>query len=126
MKLHLKRSQSGKLLGGVKFELEAKAQLTQEESELINRYKVQDELLAEKQIKIPLTNKVLVVKLTIGSLISGQKFKCNEISEILGYEEEIKTSCQSLCQLLEVMRSFGGEEVIEFTAEGSKTLAPLQ
>ena len=111
------------MFGGVKFELEARATLTAEESGLINKYKVQDEVLTEKQIKIPLTDRALIIKITIGSLVAGQTFKCNEIKEILGYEAEIKASCASLRELIEVMKTFGGEEVIEFSAEGAKTIS---
>jgi len=123
VQLHLKRGQSTKMFGGVKFELEAKATLTPEESGLINKYKVHDEILTEKHIKIPLTDRALVIKITIGSLVSGQTFKCSEIGEILNYEEEIKASCGKLRQLIEVMKTFGGEEIIEFTAEGATVIS---
>ena len=123
MQLHLKRSQASKMFGGVKFELEARATLTPEESGLINKYKVHDEILTEKHIKIPLTDRALIIKITIGSLVSGQAFKCNDIGEILNYEEEIKASCGKLRQLIEVMKTFGGEEIIEFTAEGAKVIS---
>jgi hypothetical protein len=123
VQLRLKRGQSSKMFGGVKFELTATATLTSEESSLINKYKVQDEVLTERQIKIPLTDRALIIKITIGSLVSGQTFKCNDISEVLHYEEEIKASCSKLRQLIEVMKTFGGEEVIEFTADGAKVLS---
>jgi hypothetical protein len=123
MQLHLKRGQASKMFGGVKFQLEAKATLTQEESDLISKYKVQDEVLTQKEIKIPLTDRALVIKITIGSLVGGQTFKCNELKDILAYEAEIKTSCAELRNLIEKMRTFGGEEVIEFTAEGARLLS---
>ena len=123
MQLHLTRSQSSKMFGGVRFELHARATLTAEEAELIGRYKVEDEKLMEKHIKIPFTDRVIIVKITIGSLTSGQSFKCNDIGEILKYEEEVKESCATLRKVIEVMKTFGGEEVIEFTGEGAKTLS---
>lgn len=49
-----------------------------------------------------------------GSLTSGQTFQCNDISEILAYEENIKHSCGVFNDYLEVMKSFGGEEVFDF------------
>ncbi len=119
MKLRLKRGQSSKMLGGVKFELEAKASLTDEETSLINKYKVHNEVLAEKRIPIPLTDRALVVKITIGSLVNGQTFKCDELKDILAYEEQIKSSCAELRELIERMKTFGGEEVIEFTGNGA-------
>lgn len=123
MRLHLKRGQSTKFFGGVRFELEAKAKLTSEEAELISKYKVQDEVLTEKHIKIPLTDRALVIKITIGSLTAGQTFKCNDIGDIVQHEAEIKASCERLIQLVGIMKTFGGEEVIEFTTDGAKTLS---
>jgi hypothetical protein len=123
MQLRLTRGQSTKMFGGVRFELHARATLTAEEAELINRYKVDDEKLMEKHIKIPFTDRALTIKITIGSLINGQSFKCNDISEILQYEEEVKQSCATLRKVIEVMKTFGGEEVIEFTGGGAQTLS---
>lgn len=123
MKLHLKKNQASKLFGGVKFELEAKVVLTAEESALINKYKVQDEVLVEKTIKIPFTDRGIVIKMTIGSLVSGQTFKCNDIAEIIGYVDTIKGSCENFRNFLEVMKSFGGEEIIDYNAEGAKMVA---
>jgi hypothetical protein len=55
--------------------------------------------------------------------VSGQTFQSNDISEILRYEEELKTSCAQLRQIVEVIKTFGGEKIIEFTAEGAKTVS---
>lgn len=123
MQLRIKRGQASKMFGGVKFQLEAKATLTAEETDLIDKYRVQDEVLTQKQIKIPLTDRALVIKITIGSLVAGQTFKCDELTDILAYEEEIKQSCAGLRDLIEKMKTFGGEEVIEFTPEGAKIIS---
>jgi hypothetical protein len=123
VQLHLSRGQATKLFGGVRFELHARATITEEEAELIGRYKVQDEVLADKELKIPLTGKSIFLKVTIGSLVSGQTFKCNDIREILNYEQEIKSSCATLRQMIEVMKTFGGEEVIDITGVGAQTIS---
>ena len=123
MQLHLSRGQATKLFGGVRFELHARATITAEEAELIKRYKVEDEVLKNKEIKIPFTDRVLLIKVTIGSLISGQTFKCNDIREIIDCEEELKSSCVTLRKMVEIMKRFGGEEVIEITGEGSQTIS---
>lgn len=49
-----------------------------------------------------------------GSLMNGQAFKCNDIAEILEYEKNVKESCEAFKNYLEVMKNFGGEEVIEY------------
>jgi hypothetical protein len=102
------------MFGGVKFELSAKATLTPEESALISKYKVDKEVLLKKEIKIPLTGRSLLLDITIGSLVGGQNFKCNDIGEILEYEANIRESCQKFRDYLTVMQSFGGEEVVEY------------
>ena len=123
MQLHLSRGQASKLFGGVRFELSARATITAEEAELIKRYKVEDEVLTNKEIKIPLTGKSIFLRVTIGSLISGQTFKCTDIKEILDYEREIRSSCATLREVIEVMKTFGGEEVIEITGVGTQTIS---
>jgi hypothetical protein len=114
MKLTITKKQASGMFGGVKFELHAKVTLTPEESALISKYKADKEVLLKKEVKIPLTGRSLVFDLTIGSLMTGQMFKCNDIAEILEYEKNAKESCESFHNYLVVMQSFGGEEVIEY------------
>jgi hypothetical protein len=114
MKLILSRNQASGVFGGIKFELHAQTQLTGEESALVSKYKADKEVLLKKEIKIPFTGRALTVDITIGSLITGQTFKCNDIAEILQYEQNVKESCQSFHNYLIVMQSFGGQEVIEY------------
>jgi len=114
MKLFLTRNQAKGLMGGIKFELEARVKLTPDEEELIRKYKAEKEVLLKEEVKIPFTGRALVFDLTIGSLTAGQKFKCNDIAEILEYEKNIKDSCGLFKNYIEVMKSFGGEEVFEY------------
>jgi hypothetical protein len=120
MKLRINRNQASGIFGGVKFELKVHVELSPEESNLISRYKADKEVLLKKEVKIPLTGRALVLDLTIGSLMAGQTFKCNDIAEILEYEDNVKQSCEAFRQYLSVMESFGGEEVIEFGKEGAR------
>lgn len=115
MKLIIKRDQAKKMMGGISFELQAKVELTDEENSLISKYKANKEVLMKKEVKIPFTGRALVLNITIGSLMMGQTFKCNDIGEILEYEKSVKESCESFKNYIEVMGSFGGEEVIEFS-----------
>jgi hypothetical protein len=114
MKLFVKRNQASGMFGGVKFELSARVELTPNESEIVKKYKADKEVLLRKEIKIPLTGKSIILDITIGSLIAGQTFKCNDIAEILEYENNIKESCGTFKNYIVVMSSFGGEETIEF------------
>jgi len=114
MKLFIKRDQAKGLLGGVTFELSVRVELTPEEADLVRRYKADKEVLLQKEVKIPFTGRTVNLGLTIGSLMSGQTFKCADIAEILEIEQNVKAACEAFKRYLEVMRNFGGQEVIEY------------
>ncbi len=114
MKLFITKNQSKKMMGGISFELSARTELTSDEMNLVKTYKADKEVLMRKEIKIPLTGRSIELLISINSLINGQSFKCNDIVEILEYEKNVKESCQYFKNYIEVMRSFGGEEVIDF------------
>lgn len=114
MKLFIVRDQAKGFMGGTKFELNAKVELTSEEAALVSKYKTDKEVLLQKEIKIPFTSKVVVIDINIGSLVSGQVFKCKDIADILEYEKNVKEACESFKNYLEVMKHFGGQEVIEY------------
>ena len=113
MKLFITRDQASGLLGGVKFELRTRVQLTNEEAQLVKKYKVEKEVLMKKKLElmgVPFTT----INLEIGSLTAGQTFKCNNIAEILEYEKNVREACEAFQNYLQVMKNFGGEEVIEY------------
>jgi len=114
MKLIISRNQASGMLGKVKFELSAKVELTQAERDVTKKYKADKEALLKKEIKIPLTGRSIELAITIGGLVAGQSFKCNDIAEILEYEENIKEACEVFKNYIEVMDSFGGQEVVEY------------
>ena len=104
MKLIIKRDQDKAFLGGMNFILEARVQLTSEESDLIKKYKAHKEVLYSRDRGA----------YTINNLVDGVREKCKDITILLNNEEVYKEACKHLKTLLEVMRSFGGEEVFEF------------
>ena len=114
MKLYLKKDQAKGLLGGVKFELSARTELTQEERELVSKYKAHKEILLQKDVKIPFTGKTITLAINIENLTGGEKFKCKDIADILEYESNVKEACETFKNYIEVMKNFGGEEVIEY------------
>ena len=117
MKLIIIRDQAKGFLGGVKFELRAQVQLTTEEAELVNRYKAGTEVLTVRESGLlerlgPFGK--AEKPLTIQDMVSGQTFKCKDIAEILAWEETVKGVCGAFRTYLEVMKNFGGQEVIEY------------
>ena len=93
-------------------QLQAIVELTDDETELINRYKAHKETLLKREV--PLFGKRLSFDLKIGHLIKGQAFKCYDIAEILVTEEIVKEACKQFSTYLTVMRNFGGEEAIDY------------
>lgn len=114
MKLIIVRDQAKGLLGGTKFELRARVELTSEESGLVKKYKADKEVLLQREMKIPFTSKAVIFDISIDGLMSGETFKCKDIADILAYEENVKEACENFKNYLEVMGHFGGEEVIEY------------
>ena len=125
MKLFIVKDQAKGFLGGVKFEMTGRVELTPDEVALVRRYKVEKEVLLQKEIKIPFTGKAVILNLTIGSLMEGQHFKCADFAEIVAYEDNLKVSCQNFSAYLELMRNFGGEEVIEFGGPETRAVAKM-
>jgi hypothetical protein len=92
------------------FSMVAKAELTGEEEELLKKYKIRGQALFVEPVKNP-NQKPRVVR--INTLTEGEHF-VGDVAELLSYEEEIKGACRNLKIYLDVLRKFGGEEVIEY------------
>lgn len=115
MKLLLTRDQGSGLLGAVKFKLRAQVKLTKREAGLVRKYRAGREVLLQRQIKIPFTSKLIRLDIGIAELINGQVFQCKDIADILEYERNVKEACETFRNYLQVMSTFGGEEVIHYT-----------
>lgn len=112
MRITFKRSQKEKkgFLGGSKgfdFVINAKAQLNPDEKALIEKYKISNYILATLQIgNIP-------IHITVENLQNGIEMTVENVGALLKLEDDIKETSKSLKDLLAVMASFGGEEVVE-------------
>jgi hypothetical protein len=114
VKLIINRSQQavkGMLGGhkGVSFTLSYRLELTQDEQGLVEQYR-----LAE----YPLTWRVVAGDRlpddTVGRLISGRSETLGDVKTLLQNEEIVKNACDELTTLFDVVRTFGGDEVIEY------------
>jgi len=112
LKLHITRNQAKGLLGNVKFELNSKVELTDEEEKLIKKYNTNQETLFVGKVNI--LGIELNVRITIDNLVKGHTFKCSNIAEIVRYEAIVRDSCGTFKNYLEVMKDFGGEDVFEY------------
>ena len=104
MQLVIKRNQDKGFLGGISFILDARVLLTPEEEKLVKKYKAHKEVLCTKGD----------LTYTINDLLTGVKDKYKDITILLNNEEVYRDACKHLKTLLEVMRSFGGQETVEF------------
>jgi len=114
MKLILNKDQSKGFFGGVKFELNARVQLTDAEGALVKKYKADNEVLFNKPSQTFLGETITVEPVKINSLTSGLTLKAKNIAEILKYEEAIKEACEAFKAYLHIMENFGGKEEYEY------------
>jgi len=114
MKLIIKRDQQAQtgIFGGHKgmsFMLSCRVELTPKEKALVTKYKAENHPLTfvtREGVQIP--------KDTINSLMLGTTEVLKDITILLNNEEIIKDACKNFRTLLNVMATFGGEEVLEF------------
>ena len=101
------------MIGGVSFEVRAQVQLTDEERQLIQHYKMENEVLfSKKMINIWGQPTDLDVKVSVRQLVNGEGYKCKDLGEVISYSDSLKTACSTLKSYLDVARSFGGQEVV--------------
>ena len=113
MKLTIRRDQAAKkgVFGGHKgmiFSLYCKVEISPEEQELVDKYKVSDHVLTWRD-----TDSGQIPGLTVQNLVYGHTTEISDVGTLLSNEEVIKGACVDFKNLLMVMASFGGEEVIE-------------
>ncbi len=116
MKLIIKRNQADVkgLFGGhkgVNFSLTGRCEVSLDEKALIDKYKLGEYNLAsyQKQLK----NAQIDLNITVNGILSGTTVETTDIKTLLELEESMKVGCTNLKELLGVMKSFGGEQVIE-------------
>lgn len=97
---------------GVNFSLHGRCDITNEERELIAKYKVGDYTLADYKIK-PKGAEPIDFRISVDGIIGGQSVTTGDINTLLELEQAMKTGCSNLKSLLSVMASFGGQQVFE-------------
>ena len=84
--------------------------MTEEEKDLIAKYK------AEYQPLTYTTDREGrdIPQYTVNSLTAGITERIQDITVLLNNEEAIKEACKGFKTLLDVMSTFGGEDIIEY------------
>jgi hypothetical protein len=109
VRLVINRSQADKkgMLGGhkgVSFTLSTRVQFTQEEQQLLDHYKMWEySLFTRGQLPV-----------TIRTLAQGDSQTLENVEILLRNEEIVKVALDQIPPLLEVLRSFGGDEIVDY------------
>ena len=96
---------------GVRFSLFGKVDVTDAERALIERYKVGDYTLADYELR--LVKETIPFRVSVNDIMNGKSVETDSIKTLLELEDKIKEGCVTLKNLLQVMATFGGEEVVE-------------
>jgi hypothetical protein len=127
MKLLVRRNQRSGLLGKMIFTLDVRADLSQEERSAIDKYKLGDSVLYEKNTIIDpgtgliglasrLAFKAMNMSVSVKDLTNGKKLECKDIVEMLAVEDQIREAGKTFNAVLKAAQHFGGEEVIDLAA----------
>lgn len=130
MQLLIRRNQKTGLMGGAKYSLYVRAQLSDEEKALVKKNNLAGEMLvyydrdADKAnlagamkdaggLAGAMLRKMRDTALTVAKLIEGAEIKCDNVGELMGVERETKEAALMLKNYLDVAATFGGEEVLD-------------
>jgi hypothetical protein len=123
MNLILRRDQRSSLLGKMIFQLDVRAEISQQEMTSIQRYRLGDTVLYSKSEMVErgsgllglasrLAFNAMNISVSVSELINGKRVECKDIVEMLAVEEQIKEAALTFKQVLNAAVHFGGEEVI--------------
>lgn len=109
MRLVINRSQADRkgVFGGhkgVAFTLSTRVEFTEEESQLLEHYRLWDYSVMTQG----------GVPVTLRSMASGDTQTLDDVETLLSNEGVVKRSLDKIPQLFEVLRSFGGSEVVDY------------
>ncbi len=124
MYLILRRDQRKSLLGKIVFQLDVQAEITAEEHQCIQRYRLGDTVLYTKAeltdrgsgllgLASRLAFKAMNISVNVGELVQGKRIECKDILEMLAVEDQIREAAQTFKLVLNAATHFGGEEAIE-------------
>ncbi|MDP2367234.1 hypothetical protein [Rhodoferax sp.] len=126
MKLLLRRDQqtAGLIRSTITFAITVRAELSKQERDNIQKYKLGDSLLysrgelADKGSGLlGLASRaafhMMNISVTVNDLVNGKRIECKGIMEMLGVQEQIKEAAANFKAVLDAAAHFGGEEVLE-------------
>ena len=133
MKLKIKRNQKSAMMGAPVFCLDIMADLTREEADLVNRYKLKSQVVystpeAKEHLAAAgagnlrafgsfLIDRMVKRTLVVKDLVEGQHFECKDLGELIATEEQVREAFSNLTRYLLVAAKFdGSEEIVNVAA----------
>jgi hypothetical protein len=126
MKLLLRRDQKtgGMLSKSVTFTLDVRAELSAAEVANIQKYKLGEAVLYERDTIVDrgsgllgvasrALHKALNISISVNDLANGKRVECKDIIEMLAVEEQVKEAAEMFKNVLSAAAGFGGEQVLE-------------
>ena len=124
MKLVIKRTKKSSLTGKSNYELYVRADLTDEERKLVKENSLGKvsvvyhdrsggAALAAVSFWAALWKMVKDTQMTVDTFMRGTTFACKDVTELMGIEDEVRGSSLTLRAILEMAKTFGGEEVFD-------------
>jgi hypothetical protein len=95
---------------GVSFTLGYRLELSADEAGLVKRYRLEEYPLTWR----PGSQGVQIPDDTIGNMVQGRMQTVRDVTTLLRNENIVKDACDQLVTLFDVIRSFGGDEVIDY------------
>ena len=123
MHLLLRRDQRSSLMGKVIFQLDVRAEISEDDFAYIQRYRLGDTVLYTKAELVDrgsgllglasrLAFKAMNISVSVNDLLRGKRIECKDIIEMLAVEEQIKEAATTFKQVLMAAARFGGEEAV--------------
>ena len=111
-------------MGGVTFQLDVRADLSDPEKRNISKYKLGKTVLYTRGELVDkgsgllglasrLAFKAMNISVSVNDLVDGKRVECKDIVEMLAVEGQIREAAATFSQVLEAAAHFGGEEVVE-------------
>ena len=124
MKLLLRRDQKSGLMGKVTFMLNVRAEVSDDEKEHIQKYKLGDTMLFSNYEMVDpgsgllglasrMAAKAMNITVTVNDLVNGKRIDCKDIVEMIAAEEQLRVAAGQFKSVLDAAAQFGGEEVVE-------------
>lgn len=125
MKIVLERNQksAGMIASKQVFSVAFRAEVSQEERDAINKYKLADELLYQSHEvrggtgimgavqRAYLRSKIKSIN--VRDLVNGKTVECDDVGEMLEVENQVVEAAGGLKSILEAALTFGGRHIIE-------------